>query len=289
MNFENLNSQSSNNLAEQNFTAKKRKPNETVDNIRVSHSITKSIFTLNKMIPLIKFDQEPAEISKLTENELRVKLQDTEQRLFKAKQEAEMRLVQEKQEAELRVQSERYEKEQVQKMLEESERRLVQEKQEAELRVQSERYEKEKVQKLLEESERRLVKYEEESHMFLNELNRLSAENDRLKTALQTAHCLPANPRILEQSKDGLVCYLPNEFFSCYALVFLYCLQSIFIGSWIRKKDWMIWINHGDDWPLFSGLVVRELYDDYLKKFGSENVYAQLLATLQSRSYDIIY
>jgi len=61
--------------------------------------------------------------------------------------------------------------------------RLVQEKQEAELRVQSERNEKEKVQKLLKESERQLVKYGDESRIFLNELIRLSAENDRLKTA----------------------------------------------------------------------------------------------------------
>lgn len=173
MNFENLNSQSSNNLSEKNFTAKKRKPNETVDNIRVRYSKTKSIFTLNKMIPLIQNDQEPTEISKLTDNELRVKLQDIEQRLFKAKQEAEMR--------------------------------LVQEKQEAELRVQSERNEKEKVQKLLKESERQLVKYGDESRIFLNELIRLSAENDRLKTAQQTAHCLPENPRILEQRRTRML------------------------------------------------------------------------------------
>lgn len=209
------------------------------------------------MMPLIQNDQEPAELSKLTEKQLRVKLQDIEQRLFKAKQDAEMR--------------------------------LFEEKREADLREQAERNEKENVQKLLEESERRIVKFEDESRIFLNELNRLSAENDRLKAALQTAHCLPVNPRILEQSKDGLVCYLPNEFFSGYALGFLYSLQCIFIGSWIRKKDWKAWNNHGDDWPLFSGLVVREIYDDYLKKFGPEDVYANLLATLKSRSFEIFF
>jgi hypothetical protein len=51
----------------------------------------------------------------------------------------------------------------------------------------------------------------------------------------------------------------------------------------------MAWLAHGDDWPLFAGLVIREIYKDYLQKYGPENVHIHLLATLKSRNNEFYH